>query len=196
MDTKNIILLALVAIIIIAPLIMYMGQGEEQGYFGGTDDAGGSKIAEMYHVVDSEGNNVSEADPDAGINVTVKDAAGIEIANGTTDKDGNVILDLPELDKLSIETDDYKGDNASSAIVTTDNPNIVASITDDGKLNVTTLSNQTQKTVYTLWFASLWEPPSGEIESLVFCLQAAIGAIIIGYIFGFWHGGNKAKKDE
>lgn len=196
MDTKNIILLALVAIIIIAPLVIYMGQGEEQGYFGGTDDAGGSKIAEMYHVVDSEGNNVSEADPDAGINVTVKDAAGIDIANGTTDDEGNVILDLPEIDKLSIETDDYKGDNASSAIVTTDNPNIMASITDDGKLNVTTLSNETQKTTYTLWFASLWEPPSGEIESLVFCLQAAIGAIIIGYIFGFWHGGNKAKKDE
>lgn len=196
MDTKNIILLALVAIIIIAPLFIYMGQGEEQGLFGGTDDQGGSKVGEMYHVVDTEGNNLSEADPDAGINVTVKDAAGMDIANGTTDNDGNVILDLPELDKLSIETDDYKGDNASSAIITTDNPNIMASITDDGKLNVTTLSNETQKATYTVWFASLWEPPSGEIESLIFCLQAAIGAIIIGYIFGFWHGGNKAKKDE
>ena len=31
---------------------------------------------------------------------------------------------------------------------------------------------------------NLWEPPSGEIESLLFSLQVAIGAGAIGYIFG------------
>ena len=29
-----------------------------------------------------------------------------------------------------------------------------------------------------------WEPPSGEIESLLFALQAAIGAGFIGYYVG------------
>ncbi len=34
----------------------------------------------------------------------------------------------------------------------------------------------------------LWEPPSGEIESLLFGLQIALGAIIIGYFFGYYRG--------
>lgn len=99
MDMKNIGLLIIVAILIIAPLVMYAGHGEDDGFFGGTDDQGGQVIEE---------NN-----PD-----------------------------------------------------------------------------------YKIWAASPFEPPSGEIESLLFCLQAAIGAIIIGYIFGYWHGGNKARKNE
>lgn len=37
----------------------------------------------------------------------------------------------------------------------------------------------------------IWEPPSGEIESLLFGLQAAIGAGIIGYFFGYY----RAKKN-
>ncbi len=37
---------------------------------------------------------------------------------------------------------------------------------------------------YEPWFESIWEPPSGEIESLLFSLQVAIGAGAIGYIFG------------
>ncbi|MCC7553126.1 MAG: energy-coupling factor ABC transporter substrate-binding protein [Methanobacteriaceae archaeon] len=41
---------------------------------------------------------------------------------------------------------------------------------------------------YEPWFSSFWEPPSGEIESLLFALQAAIGALIIGYFFGLWRG--------
>ena len=36
----------------------------------------------------------------------------------------------------------------------------------------------------------IWEPPSGEIESLLFSLQAAIGALIIGYFFGYYRGKN------
>lgn len=45
---------------------------------------------------------------------------------------------------------------------------------------------------YKPWFNSLYEPPSGEIESLLFSTQAAIGAVIIGYFLGY----KKGKKDK
>jgi cobalt/nickel transport protein len=41
---------------------------------------------------------------------------------------------------------------------------------------------------YEPWFSPLIEPASGEIESLLFSLQAAIGAGFIGYFFGFVKG--------
>lgn len=37
---------------------------------------------------------------------------------------------------------------------------------------------------YIPWFDALWEPPSGEVESLLFALQAAAGALFIGYFIG------------
>lgn len=37
---------------------------------------------------------------------------------------------------------------------------------------------------YKPWFTSVWEPPSGEVETLLFALQAALGAGFIGYFFG------------
>ena len=37
-----------------------------------------------------------------------------------------------------------------------------------------------------------WKPPSSEIESGLFALQAAIGGAIVGGIFGYWIG--LAKK--
>jgi len=37
---------------------------------------------------------------------------------------------------------------------------------------------------YQPWFNSIWEPPSGEIESLLFALQAAAGAGLLGFYFG------------
>jgi cobalt/nickel transport protein len=40
---------------------------------------------------------------------------------------------------------------------------------------------------YQPWFSSFWEPP-GETESMLFALQAAIGAIIIGYFIGYMRG--------
>jgi cobalt/nickel transport protein len=40
---------------------------------------------------------------------------------------------------------------------------------------------------YQPWFQSIYTPPSSEIESLLFALQAAIGSIIIGYFFGYYH---------
>ena len=55
-------------------------------------------------------------------------------------------------------------------------------------------SEQIEATDFEPWFSSIWEPPSGEIESLLFALQAAIGAIIIGYFFGYWRG-QKGKEE-
>lgn len=46
---------------------------------------------------------------------------------------------------------------------------------------------------YEPWFESIWEPPSGEIESMLFSLQAAIGALIIGLFFGYYYA---LKKQE
>lgn len=43
-------------------------------------------------------------------------------------------------------------------------------------------------TGYQPWFKPVWEPPSGEIETLLFSLQAAIGALIIGYFVGYERG--------
>ncbi len=37
---------------------------------------------------------------------------------------------------------------------------------------------------YSTWFDSVWTPPSGEIESLLFCVQAAIGAGVCGFALG------------
>lgn len=38
---------------------------------------------------------------------------------------------------------------------------------------------------YEPWFSTIWEPPGGETESLLFALQAAIGAGFIAYFFGY-----------
>lgn len=94
MKHENLILLILTIIIVIAPMVIYSGLGEDQGYFGGSDDQGSDAVTE---------------------------------------------------------------------------------------------------TGYEPWFNSFWEPPSGEIESLLFAVQAAIGAIIIGYIFGYWRGQKKVE---
>ena len=39
-----------------------------------------------------------------------------------------------------------------------------------------------------------WIPPSGEIESALFALQAAIGGIMVGLVFGYWIGQKKGTK--
>ena len=96
-NKKNVILLVIVAIILAAPMIIYSGLGEDQGYFGGTDDMPGEHIEGLDY------------DP---------------------------------------------------------------------------------------WFEPLWEPPSGEVESLLFALQAAIGGLILGYFIGNWSGRAKCKDDE
>ena len=45
---------------------------------------------------------------------------------------------------------------------------------------------------YKPWFSSFWTPPSSEMESFLFALEAAIGAGIIGYGLGYMKG--KSKK--
>ena len=47
---------------------------------------------------------------------------------------------------------------------------------------------------YKPWFTSFWEPPSGEIESLLFAVQAALGAGFVGYFIGYSRG--KKVKGE
>lgn len=49
---------------------------------------------------------------------------------------------------------------------------------------------------YKPWFQPLFEPASGEIESLLFTLQGALGTAVIFYIFGFYHGKRARDKEQ
>ena len=49
---------------------------------------------------------------------------------------------------------------------------------------------------YKPWYSSIYEPPSGEIESLLFALQAAIGSLIIGYFLGYYRAMARAKAEK
>lgn len=50
---------------------------------------------------------------------------------------------------------------------------------------------------YEPWFGSIYEPPSGEIESLLFSVQAALGAGVICYYLGYKKGCRvNSKKEE
>ncbi len=39
-----------------------------------------------------------------------------------------------------------------------------------------------------------YEPPSGEIESTLFALQAAFGGVLLGLVFGYWLCQRKQAK--
>ena len=41
---------------------------------------------------------------------------------------------------------------------------------------------------YRPWFRPVWQPPSEEVSTLLFSLQAAFGAGIVGYYLGFIRG--------
>ena len=51
-----------------------------------------------------------------------------------------------------------------------------------------------EETGYQPWFSSIWKPPSGEMENLLFTLQAAVGAIILGYVLGYYKGQAKERR--
>ena len=33
-----------------------------------------------------------------------------------------------------------------------------------------------------------WVPPNPEVEAVLFALQATIGGIVVGWVFGYWKG--------
>ncbi|WP_142849473.1 energy-coupling factor ABC transporter substrate-binding protein [Telmatospirillum sp. J64-1] len=45
------------------------------------------------------------------------------------------------------------------------------------------------------WFEPLWEPPGGETESLLFALQAALGAGLLGYYIGVRRGRSASREE-
>ncbi|MFD0318095.1 energy-coupling factor ABC transporter substrate-binding protein [Streptomyces flavalbus] len=47
---------------------------------------------------------------------------------------------------------------------------------------------------YEPWFSPLYEPPSGEIESGLFSLQAALGAGFLAYYFGLRRGRRQGEE--
>lgn len=49
---------------------------------------------------------------------------------------------------------------------------------------------------YQPWFKPLFEPPSGEVESLLFASQAALGAGVIGYVIGLSKGRTEQQKNH
>ena len=46
------------------------------------------------------------------------------------------------------------------------------------------------------WFKPLWTPPSGEIQSLLFALQAGIGCGFLGYYAGLRVGRERSREEH
>jgi len=53
----------------------------------------------------------------------------------------------------------------------------------------------TNAPAYRPWFEPVWKPPSSEVESLLFALQAALGAGLIGYYVGLRRGRQRREDD-
>lgn len=49
---------------------------------------------------------------------------------------------------------------------------------------------------YKPWFNSLIELPSKEVESMLFAVQAGLGAGVVGYVIGFYKGRNQQQQNE
>jgi len=49
---------------------------------------------------------------------------------------------------------------------------------------------------YQRWFIPFWQPPSAEVQSLLFGVQAAVGAGAVGYALGFWRGRRQTRPDD
>ncbi len=49
---------------------------------------------------------------------------------------------------------------------------------------------------YAPWFKSFWAPPSGEVESFLFALQAALGSGFVFYYLGYSKGRYNTSKSE
>ena len=49
---------------------------------------------------------------------------------------------------------------------------------------------------YEPWAESVLSLPGGETETLLFCLQTALGAVVIGYGFGYMVARKKYRAEE
>ncbi|MHA7847305.1 energy-coupling factor ABC transporter substrate-binding protein [Serratia sp. D1N4] len=49
---------------------------------------------------------------------------------------------------------------------------------------------------YQPWFAPLYKPASGEIESLLFTLQGSLGTAVIFYILGYYRGKRRGHAGD
>ncbi|MBW4558671.1 MAG: energy-coupling factor ABC transporter substrate-binding protein [Trichormus sp. ATA11-4-KO1] len=49
---------------------------------------------------------------------------------------------------------------------------------------------------YKPWFKPVFEPPSGEVESLLFTSQAALGAGVIGYVIGLYKERERQQRNK
>lgn len=49
---------------------------------------------------------------------------------------------------------------------------------------------------YEPWFKPIFEPQSGEIESLIFAVQAALGSSVLAYFFGYRRGLKQGRQQE
>jgi len=47
---------------------------------------------------------------------------------------------------------------------------------------------------YRPWFKPVWEPPSGEVESFLFALQAAVGSGIVCFYLGYKIGQKRRSE--
>jgi cobalt/nickel transport protein len=53
---------------------------------------------------------------------------------------------------------------------------------------------ETLRPGYRRLMAPLWEPPSAEIESLMFGVQSALGAGALAYCLGYWRGRRQGQR--
>ena len=53
-----------------------------------------------------------------------------------------------------------------------------------------------EATGYTPWIQPIWTPPSTEVESLLFSIQSGLGALVIGYFFGYYRGQRECSKSS
>lgn len=45
---------------------------------------------------------------------------------------------------------------------------------------------QEQAPEYEPWIDTRWSPPSGEVESVLFSVQAGLGGAVLGYVYRGW----------
>ena len=49
---------------------------------------------------------------------------------------------------------------------------------------------------YKPWFTPWWEPPSAEIESLLWAVEASLGSGLLGYYIGFKRGQAQSRQRD